>query len=454
MDKEQILAIINGGENDEVEFKQDLGNLQTLSKTICSLGNTKGGVIIFGIDNRRTLIGIEGDRDTIQQKISSAAETIYPTPSINFDFATLDGKDLLVLAIQPAFQNSYFTYQGAIFVRVGSTTRRLEGLSQLEFLRRKQILTFDEGTIRNVTLEDLDKAKVMDYMSRKGHGTYLDSHGMENFLLNTMLATRTTELNIKNSAILLFGKEPTRSFPQAEIKLVRFLGTDPVRILDHLVVQEDVINSIERAISFIVRNIRRGMEVGEAPQRREVFEYPEKVFREAIVNAVVHRDYFSKDSIQISIFEDRIDIINPGSLPGGLDRDLFGYVSIQRNPIIYRFLRDIGYVEGYGTGIPRMRTWMREAGLRDPVFTITENLFRITLFNASVPMDGSQPTPTDRMERIIQLLTENEALKSKDLARMLSVTVPTVTKDLRELIDKNKVEKVGQYKGAFYRLRK
>ncbi len=116
-------------------------------------------------------------------------------------------------------------------------------------------------------------------------------------------------------------------------------------------------------------------------RRAEVLEYPESVIREAIVNAIAHRDYFSKDAIQIYIFDNRIEITNPGSLPKGLTKELFGTISVQRNPIIYRFLRDYGYVEGLETGIPRMKNAMRKRGLADPQFKFTETFFRITLYN-------------------------------------------------------------------------
>lgn len=450
MNEQDILRIVEQGEGDEIEFKEDLGNLQSLAKTMCAFGNTKGGIIVFGVDNENRINGIRTDLDLVQQKISSVIENIYPTPSINIDKGHYKNKQILILSIQPAYLRSYFTYQGAIYIRVGSTTRRLEGQAQLEFLRQKQILTFDEGVTPAIGIDDIDPRKIMEYMSRKGHGTYLDSHGLENFLLNTMLATKTVGLNIKNSAVLLFGKEPTKFFPQSEIKLVRFLGKEPVRILDHALVQDDLLNSIERSISFIVRNIRRGMEIGVAPERKDIFEYPEKVFREAIVNAVVHRDYFSRDSTQVSIFDDRIEVINPGSLLGSFKKELFGYVSVQRNPIVYRFLRDIGYVEGYGTGIPRMRAWMREANLKDPVFRLNEDFFHVTLYNASGSTDQ---TLTKRQERIIEILSREEGMGAKDLSKILDISVPSVIKDLNSLIDQGSVIRIGRFKGAYYRLK-
>lgn len=454
MDEKDLSGIISQGENEEVEFKEDLGNIQSIARTICAFGNSNGGVLLVGVKDDGKISGIKSGFDIIQQKISSIVENIFPTPNIELQRVELDEKSIVAVIIQSAYQNSYFTYKGAVYVRTGSTTRRLEGQSQLEFLRRRRILTFDEGMDHDFSIDDIDPNKVTEYMSKKGHRTYLDTHGLKNFLLNSILAVNTVGLRIKNAAILLFGNEPTRFFPQAEIKMVRFLGTEPVRILDHQLIQNDLINTIEMSISFILRNIRRSLEIEGGIERKEVYEYPEKVFREAIVNAVVHRDYFSLDSIQISIFDDRIEILNPGSLPGSLNRELFGYISVQRNPIIYRFLRDIGYVEGYGTGIPRMRNWMREAGLRDPVFTITSDFFRVTLFNATAKTFKNGSSESLRQESIIRALDGENGMKSNELAEIIGVSTPTVVKDLNDLINKDLVERIGRYKGATYRLKR
>jgi ATP-dependent DNA helicase RecG len=454
MEEKDLFDIISQGENEEIEFKEDLGNIQSIARTLCAFGNSNGGIVLVGVSDDGKINGIKSDFDKIQQKITSIAENIFPKPSINIQNVELDEKFIVAVIIQSAYQNSYFTYKGAVYVRIGSTTRRLEGQSQLEFLRRKRILTFDEGMDHDFSLDNIDPDKVSEYMSRKGHRAYLDTHGMKNFLLNSMLAVNTAGLRIKNAAVLLFGREPTRFFPQAEIKMVRFLGIEPVRILDHQLIQNDLMNSIEMSISFILRNIRRSLEIEEGIERKEVYEYPEKVFREAIVNAVVHRDYFSPDSIQVSIFDDRIEILNPGSLPGSLNRELFGYISVQRNPIIYRFLRNIGYVEGYGTGIPRMRNWMREAGLRDPVFTITNDFFRVTLFNASAKINKNGSSESLRQERIMKALGGSDGIKSNELVEIIGVSTPTVVKDLNDLINKDLVERIGRYRGATYRLKR
>ena len=188
-------------------------------------------------------------------------------------------------------------------------------------------------------------------------------------------------------------------------------------------------------------------------KRDEIFEYPPSVVREAVVNAVVHRDYFSKDSIQVSIFDDRLEITNPGSLPNDLEKELFGTISIQRNQILYHFLRDLGYVEGLGTGIPRMKESMRNAGLKDPSFFITENFFKITLFNNSYRKDkGKGIILNKRQKKGLTYLRKHKEIKSEKYAELNSVSVTTAVKDLKNLRDMGLVEKVGEYKGVYYRI--
>lgn len=453
MDEDKIRAVIKKGENEEVEFKENIGNLQSISKVICSFANTRGGVLFIGVDDNGIVKGIELDSDIVQQKISSIIDVIYPSPIMNIEQYGLDGTTIFIVIVKRPADNTYYTYQGAIYTRVGSTTRRLEGQTQLEFLRRKRILSFDESTTIDLVLDDIDEEKVRKYLNSRGKDRFLDERGLEEFLINSRLATKITDLNIRNSAVLLFGKDPTSHFPQIEMKLVRFSGVEPVNIIDYQLLQDDIINTIEHAITFIFRNIKKSFRLEGSLKRKDIYEYPSEVVREAIVNSVAHRDYFSKDSIQVSIFADRLEITNPGSLPGDFEKELFGTISIQRNQILYHFLRDIGYVEGLGTGIPKMKENMRNIDLDDPQFLITENFFRITLFNKKRTRGSEKGNGLNhRQKKALEYLRSHKEIKSERYSEMFGISIPTAVKDLNEMIVKGLVEKVGEFKGAYYKI--
>ena len=180
------------------------------------------------------------------------------------------------------------------------------------------------------------------------------------------------------------------------------------------------------------------------------------VVREAIVNAVAHRDYFSRDSIQIYLFSNRIEITSPGSLPVGLTKELFGALSVRRNPIVYRLLRDYEYVEGLGSGVPRMINGMREQNLKDPVFGIYEHFFRVILYNEKSelkPVDGLEDL-NERQQRAVEFLRKNTSLKTKTYMEMNKTSYGTANKDIAEMLKFKYIKKVGEYRGAYYVLNK
>ena len=455
MDKEQLSEIIRGGENQEVEFKESFRSGQEVSKIICGLANTLGGILFLGVNDRGKVVGVKENLDKIQQRIANSNQAISPAPLISVEIHRIEKKNVIAIIVQRAPNGTYYTFQGAIYVRIGSTTKRLEGQTHLEFLRNRQILSFDESYDPLIKIEDLDETKIRNYLKIRGQGNYLDTHTVKDFLISNRLASQNKEVKIKNPAIILFGKNPVQFFPQIEIKLVQFSGKEPVKIIAHKLVQEDLVNSIEQSIDFVKSHINKSIKI-KGVKREEVYEYPESVIREAIVNAVAHRDYFSKDSIQIYIFDDRIEITNPGSLPHGLPKELFGTISVQRNPIIYRLLRDMGYVEGLGTGIPRMKNEMRSHGLRDPEFRFTETFFRIILYNKKGikrPIESIEDL-NERQKKALAYLKKHRSIKAQTYAAINKVSHATAVNEINEMIQYGYLKKIGAFRGAYYILKK
>lgn len=455
MDVNQLREIISQGENQEVEFKESFHSNQEASKTLCGLANTLGGILLIGIDNKGGIKGIKENSDKLQQQISSANQCVSPVPTISIELHKIEGKSIVLVIVQKASGRSYYTFQGAIYVRIGSTTKRLEGQTHLEFLRNRQILSFDESWDNSAKIEDLEKEKIRDYLKIRKQEDYLENQNIESFLLSNRLASKNGNLKIKNSAVLLFAKNPIGFFPQIEIKLVQFSGIEPVEIISHKLIQKGIIESIEESLSFVKSNLNKKIKITDSARREEEYEYPFGVIREAIVNAIAHRDYFSKDAVQIYLFEDRIEITNPGSLPQGLPKELFGTISVQRNPVIYRFLRDLGYVEGLGTGIPRMKNQMRQRGLSDPEFIFTENFFRLILYNKKSkrkPINEVKDL-NERQKKAIDYLNKNGSIKSQTYSEINEVSHATAVNEINEMIEFGYIKKVGAFRGAYYILK-
>lgn len=451
MKTSQVLGVMESGESQEVEFKESFHSSQEFSKLMCGLANTYGGIILVGVSQEKQIVGLKKDADEIQQKISAAAQAVSPPILPSIELHEIEGKQIIAIVIQKAIDGSFHTFQGVIWARVGSTLKKMEGSQIVEFLRGKQILCFDE-TPSDAKISDLDEDRIMEYLAIRKQQDYFKTHSIEDFLLSMRLATKNGDLKIKNSALLFFAKIPLQFHPQIELKLVRFDGTEPVKIVSHELIQSNLMESIEKALSFVKTNLSKSIQIKLEARREEKYLYPIDVIREAIINAVAHRDYFSKDAIQIYMFSDRIEITSPGSLPTGLPRELFGTLSVQRNPLTYKLLRDYGYVEGLGSGIPRMINSMREYGLTDPEFGIYERFFRVILRNqpTSLKPIKEQTHLNKRQLKAMEFLKKNKTLNTKTYSKINSVSHGTAIHDINEMIKFGYLEKIGSYRGAYY----
>jgi ATP-dependent DNA helicase RecG len=456
MNSEQIKSILSNPESSDLELKESFHSEQEISKVICGFANTEGGLLFIGVDKKGALVGVSGDADELQQKLSACGQNVFPAPLMDIETHVIDGKRIVVVRVHRADAGNGHTFGGVIYVRLGSTTRKLEGQTMFEFLKNRHILCFDLISSRAKT-EDIDEKKVQAYLSKRGQEDYLQMHSIKDFLISLDLAAGNGELKIKNAAALSFTKNPQFWFPQSEVKVVRFRGTEPIDVSEHQVLEGSPVELIEKAYTFIQKNISKEIKVKPAsPQREEVYEYPLKVVREAVTNAIAHRDYFNINGIQISIFDDRIEITNPGSVPTGLTKELFGAISVQRNPQTYKILREMKYVEGLGLGVPGMINGMRGQGLVDPEFMWTDYFFRVTLRNKKAKAHTIQKTGDlkERQQRALEYLKKSKTIKTKQYAQMNKISEGMAQIDLRELMAFGYIKKIGKYRGAYYVVKK
>ena len=455
MKQDELLKLIKGRESQEVEFKESCPSNKELAKIICAFANTDGGYLILGVNNKGEIVGLRDNLDRVQQDVSNARQSVSSSPLISTKKFEVEGKTLVVIEINQANDRNAHTLHGIVYVRIGSTIHPLDGQELFAFLKNKQILCFDEQE-SEMKIEDIDINTVDAYLKRRNTPDFLASHTLQDFLLSSMLAKANGTLKIKNVAALFFAADPYRWHPQSEVRVVRFAGVEPVQVMSQKDFKSDPMENIEQALSFIRDSISKRFIIPEhSPQRIEIGEYPMTVLREAVVNAVAHRDYFSYDAVQIGIFNDRIEISNPGGLPDGLTKEYFGKRSVRRNPLTYRLLRDCKYIEGLGTGVPRMINEMRKAGLRDPEFNFEGSFFIVTFRNATSdinPIEGMKDLSA-RQRNAIHYLKQNKTLKSKTYASINRISLPSAIKELNELITFGYVEKIGKFRGAYYRLK-
>ena len=264
----------------------------------------------------------------------------------------------------------------------------------------------------------------------------------------------------KNAAMLLFGKNPQRFVSVAEIKCLHFHGTEIEKpIPSYQLFKGTVFDQVDEAVDFVLSKLNRRVNPsGQSPASDVEYEIPYKAVREAIVNAVAHRDYTSNAGVQVHVFADRLEVRNPGSLPPGWtpERLTKPHTSVPGNPLLAEPLYLARYIEKAGTGTLDMITLCRMAGLPDPDFVEDGNEFVLTIWRVWLTAGALDELHlTDRQEKAVRFVMMNKRITNTDYQRELHVSKPTASRDLDELVKKGVFGKVGATgKGTYYELKR
>lgn len=394
-----LLEIIHNGENSGVEFKRDVIQNDAFAKELVAFSNFEGGIVLLGVEDDSSVSGIT--RENIEEWVMTACRDKVRPALIPFYEIVKDvepGKDVAVVRVSRGLDvhTLWHNNKNAYFIRVGTQSREPtpEELSRL--FQQRGSLRAELRPVSGATFADLDIRRLKNYFARirqQDVPTDDDEVAWKTLLFNTEIMV---EDGITVSGVLLFGRTPNRFLPQAGIDAAAFDGVNkdyasreraslrgPITpLLDDAgeIVEAGL---VEQALAFIQRNIPVTGQLEEGGARREeVPAYPREAVREAIVNALVHRDYLlSSTDIELSIYEDRMEIISPGRLPNGITpaRMLTG-CRAARNQLIKDVMRDYRYLENSGMGVPRkIVKCMKEHNGTEPVLIEEGERFTIRL---------------------------------------------------------------------------
>lgn len=320
------------------------------------------------------------------------------------------------------------------YIRVGSTNRRADADMAQELRRAARGETFDEQPMPDLDSEALD--------FRAASESFTPLRAIDRRHLETLRITVRHQGRVVPTigGLLLFGRERERHFPDAWIQAGRFGGTDKSRIRDRAEIRSLPLQAVEEAVAFIEKHGLHGAEIGRI-RRKDRRSLPPTAVREAIINAIAHADYSQRGApIRIAIFDDRLEIENPGLLPFGLTvEDLPRGVSKLRNRVIGRVFHELGFVEQWGSGIQRMTSACREAGLPDPQFAEIANRFRVTIF--STPTRQPDVDPTD--QQILQALSDGSGRLTSEIAAIIGLTPRATRTRLARLVGSGMLREVG-----------
>lgn len=471
MDKSQVKQIIEeaiklGSETSSVEFKDARGGFpRDTWKTVSSFSHRpNGGYIVFGIREDRTnnTLDITGTDQiaTLQEKMSNLVGTqmsVIIRP--NYFPILLDKKTLLVVYIPECpdqFKPCYYKPVGmpnGAFVRDGNTNRKITDEEMRQFLDNAKLTKFDGTQAPDVNLKDLSIAKIYDLLARTGQRTKRDAR-IENIdfdlLKNLGVADKFDGGNFPTvGGFLIFAQDKPqlkRSFNRYIIRCVKYKGSNAATdIIDKADIDGTLNEQIDAMQKFILRNIRTGAQI-IGTKRVERYEYPEKAIREVVANAVIHRDYrITETYTQVNVFEDRLEIFNPGCLPPGVTVDNIRNAQVSRNEIIAARLKDLDYLEEYGRGIDIVFIETEKWGLLPPIFKNTTNSFKVILPGEKLSKLN------ERQLHIWAYLVEQKKVFATDCEGMLpDVPRQTINYDLSKMQELGLIHKVGSTRDAYY----
>ncbi len=434
MDVAELIKLLASGENERVEFKRRI--TKDAARDVAALLNTEGGYVIFGVDDDGTPIGVD-DVD-----LSAVLDPIEPKPSgrIRTHMLNLEGKKIVVLEVG---RSPYIhTYRNVVYVRVGSLSKPLSIEEVVEKASESLLVHFDSMPNPRCSLDELSEGHVDMYMERRAEVRRVKVPALpfEEKLLLIHAATRYGGAVVPtNAGVLFFCENPQRYVPQATVRAVVFRGQDVEEAVDMRIFEGPLWKQIEECADFLRRYIPVESSLsGESFRRTVRRAYPLFALREAIINAVTHRNYFDYGDVRVFVFPDRVEVINPGCFPPGVDPE--NPIHKPRNPIISQYFYDMGYVERYGMGIRRMRKYCREFGIDGPEFVLREYETRV-VFRARPPSDE---------DVILEMALSRGHVTSRDVMEALGVSRDTANRYLRRLIEAGKLRRVGRGKSTRY----
>jgi ATP-dependent DNA helicase RecG len=451
---DEIKAIIASGEGYNAEFKLSVpSKVKELSEEVCAFANAAGGILLLGVDDNNQIKGIVID-NAKRSAIQNSIREISPALNCSLSFIEIEGKAIGVIEV-PSGPNKPYILSGAIYVRLGPNSQKLTTAEQMrDFFQQSEKIYFDEGICKEFSVsKDVDKQLLNEFKTLAPiNANVTNKQVYENLKL------LDSNGNFKNGAVLFFGNEPEMYFEQAITRCVEFDGIDKRYINDDKIFGGALYLQYKQAIQWLKKklNVRYDIEGQGSGPRKENWEIPETVFKEAIINSLAHRDYYDKGAVTtIELFDDRVEITNPGGLVSAINHSDFGKKSHSRNPLIFGLFARMHLVEKIGSGIIRMRDLMQEAGLPEPEYSI-KGMFTVSLKR---PLKPSEKTVEEAVEEtveeiILNLILENPKVTAIEMAKVTGLTRRGVEYHLGKLKQKGKISRIGSTKAGNWIMQK
>jgi ATP-dependent DNA helicase RecG len=432
---------------------------EALAEYLVAFANTDGGTIVVGLDDKGRPVG-SVYAEELEGVLRAAARLCRPAVVTGWD--QLEGPAGPTYAITvPRSPELHSLADGRVLIRAGTQNRPLGGEEIRHLAATKSSGDFEAEAVSGAVRGDLDDEVIAEYLEKRQQRQRRVITLPADELLREIGAL-DGEGRPTNSGLLLFGRNPQQFMPQAGLIFVKFVGTEP-RGEDGLAGygrREEFAGPLARVIEAAWQVVWGEMSVGavvKGLERQEIAEYPPFAVREALVNAVCHRDYRLKGRrIEMRMYSDRLEVISPGGLPGFITVDNLVEEHFSRNPRLVTGLFQWGYIEELGLGIDRMIEDMVQGGHPPPRFKAAPYSFTVTLFNArerrAVPK--WETMMNERQAHAVTYVREHGSITNREYRELCpDVSPETLRLDLNDLVDRGLLLRIGAKKGTYYILK-
>ena len=436
----RISQILKQTEDKSLEFKKEIPkNKQNLLKTVVAFANGPGGHIYVGVNDDRSVAGIKEEPFDLEEKLSNTIfDSISPIPNVFFQTATVENKVIFIIRVLSGANKPYYLNkpgpEDGIFVRVGSTNRKADAQVVAELRRQARNISFDQEIDPSFDCEILDQRLIEKYVELRGLGVKptLD------YLVKIKAVHRYDHAcHPTIGGLLLFCSNLPDTYSYAGFRVSRFKNENRAELINSTTIDDGLLTMPEKILDFVRLYMERKIEITNL-RRKEEYDIPLTAIREAVLNAICHRDYsLTGSDNKLDIFLDRIEITSPGTLPLGITlEDLGEGISGVRNRLIVKTFHETGYIEQLGTGIMRIKEACRKNALPMPKFEEIGNFFKVTIYRSKLSL-------TPELDAVLELIKEGEPLGSREIADRMNIHQNTALKRLKSLEEKGLIFKQG-----------
>ncbi len=451
-------TLFKAGPGQLVEYLPEL-DADLMAETLVAFANGDGGTLVLGVDAGGKPTGAVYPED-VEGALRRAELLCRPPIHTGWEQIDLSGASVVAVNV-PRSSELHSLADGRVLIRMGAHNRPLGGEAIRQLAATKSSSDVEAEAVPGATRTDLDDEVIAEYLAKREERQRRPNDRPVDDVLREIGAL-TDRGEVTTVGLLLFGRDPQRFLPQSGLVFVKFSGTEPRGEggLPGYDRRDEIGGPMARVIETAWRLMRGEMRNGavvKGLEREELPEYPLFAVREALVNAVCHRDYRVKGRrIEIRMFTDRLEVISPGGLPGFMTVDNLVEEHFSRNPRLVAGLFQWGYIEELGLGIDRMIEEMAAAGHAPPQFTPKPNSFTVTLSNRKERRASPiwEKTMNERQARALTYLRERGQITSREYQQLCpDVSPETLRLDLVDLVDRGVLMRIGVKKGTYYILK-